>query len=78
MLRVEEAASALGADARPREIADRLREQRRPLVAEPYIRTALSRAARKPQDEAPTTPMELASAVALNYAPLASSSPHSA
>ncbi|MDX3763457.1 hypothetical protein [Streptomyces sp. AK02-04a] len=77
MLRVEEAASALGADAKPREIADRLREQRRPLVAEPYIRTALSRAARKPQDEAPT-PMELASAVALNYAPLASSSPHSA
>jgi hypothetical protein len=55
---IEEAASALGPDAKAREIADRLREQRRLVVTEPYIRTALSRAAKKPQDEAPATPME--------------------
>ncbi|MGW1503775.1 conjugal transfer protein [Streptomyces mirabilis] len=55
---IEEAASALGPDAKAREIADRLREQRRLVVTEPYIRTALSRAAKKPQDEVPATPME--------------------
>jgi hypothetical protein len=55
---IEEAASALGPDAKAREIADRLREQRRLVVTEPYIRTALSRAAKKPQDEAPAAPME--------------------
>jgi hypothetical protein len=55
---IEEAASVLGPDAKAREIADRLREQRRLVVAEPYIRTALSRAAKKPQDEVPAAPME--------------------
>jgi hypothetical protein len=55
---IEEAASVLGPDAKAREIADRLREQRRLVVTEPYIRTALSRAAKKPQDEPPATPME--------------------
>ncbi|MEU9285984.1 hypothetical protein AB0D57_14970 [Streptomyces sp. NPDC048275] len=55
---IEEAASALGPDAKAREIADRLREQRRLVVAEPYIRTALSRAAKKPQPDVPATPME--------------------
>jgi hypothetical protein len=55
---IEEAASALGPDAKARQIADRLREQRRLVVTEPYIRTALSRAAAKQQGEAPATPME--------------------
>lgn len=55
---IEEAASALGPDAKARDIADLLREQRRLVVAEPYIRTALSRAAKKPQVEAPAKPME--------------------
>ncbi|MDU8998221.1 hypothetical protein [Streptomyces mirabilis] len=55
---IEEAASALGPDAKAREIADRLREQRRLVVTEPYIRTALSRAAKKPQSEVPNQPME--------------------
>jgi len=47
---IEEAASLLGADAKARDIADHLREQRRLIVGEPYIRTALSRASKKPQD----------------------------
>ncbi|MFF2933518.1 conjugal transfer protein [Streptomyces mirabilis] len=55
---IEEAASALGPDAKAREIADRLREQRRLVVTEPYIRTALSRAAKKDQPEPPATSME--------------------
>ncbi|WP_069885260.1 hypothetical protein [Streptomyces luteocolor] len=55
---VLEAASALGADASPREIAEHLETNRRLVVDEPYIRTALSRAAKKPQGEAPATPME--------------------
>lgn len=55
---IEEAAAALGPDASPRDIAGRLREQRRLVASEPYIRTALSRAAKKPQGEAPATPME--------------------
>ncbi|MGW2226814.1 hypothetical protein [Streptomyces formicae] len=55
---VLEAASALGADASPRAIADHLEETRRLVVDEPYIRTALSRAAKKPQGEATAPPME--------------------
>ena len=55
---IEEAASALGPDAKAREIADRLREQRRLVVTEPYIRTALSRAAKKPQGDDESKPME--------------------
>ncbi|MFJ4009444.1 conjugal transfer protein [Streptomyces sp. NPDC090026] len=45
---VVEAASILGPDARAREIAEHLAERRRLVVAEPYIRTALSRAAKRP------------------------------
>lgn len=55
---VIEAASALGPDAKAREIAQHLVQNRRLVVAEPYIRTALSRAAKKPQPEAPAKPME--------------------
>lgn len=55
---VEEAASTLGTAASPREIAEHLEQHRRLLVDEPYIRTALSRAAKKPQPEAPAKPME--------------------
>jgi hypothetical protein len=47
---VEEAASTLGTTASPREIAEHLERNRRLIVDEPYIRTALSRAAaKKPQ-----------------------------
>ncbi|MEU0084918.1 conjugal transfer protein [Streptomyces sp. NPDC006274] len=46
---VVEAASILGPDARAREIAEHLERHRRLVVTEPYIRTALSRAAKKPQ-----------------------------
>ncbi|WP_156722635.1 hypothetical protein [Streptomyces apocyni] len=55
---VVEAASILGPDAKAREIAEHLERHRRLVVGEPYIRTALSRAAKKPQDTAPATPME--------------------
>ncbi|WP_051858497.1 hypothetical protein [Streptomyces cellulosae] len=55
---VEEAASVLGEDASPRAIAEHLEAHRRLVVDEPYIRTALSRAAKKPQPETPATPME--------------------
>jgi len=55
---VEEAAAALGADASPRAIAEHLEHTRRLVVDEPYIRTALSRAAKKPQPETPAQPME--------------------
>jgi hypothetical protein len=55
---VEEAASALGTDASTRDIAEHLAQHRRLLVDEPYIRTALSRAAKKPQPETPAKPME--------------------
>lgn len=44
---VLEAASALGPDASPRAIAEHLERNRRLVVDEPYIRTALSRAAKK-------------------------------
>lgn len=55
---IEEAASALGEAASPRTIAEHLELHRRLVVDEPYIRTALSRAAKKPQPEPPATPME--------------------
>lgn len=49
---VAEAASALGESASPRDIAAHIARHRRLVVGEPYIRTALSRAAKK----APATP----------------------
>ncbi|MFJ8109966.1 hypothetical protein [Streptomyces sp. NPDC096132] len=55
---VEEAAAVLGADASPRAIAEHLEQNRRLVVDEPYIRTALSRAAKKPQPGTPAKPME--------------------
>ncbi|MGC9536547.1 hypothetical protein [Streptomyces sp. UG1] len=44
---VIEAASALGPDAKPREIVEHVARHRRLVVTEPYVRTALSRAAKK-------------------------------
>ncbi len=59
---VEEAASILGPDAKAKAIAEHLERNRRLLVDEPYIRAALSRAAKKaepqPQPETPAKPME--------------------
>lgn len=55
---VIEAASILGPDASARAIAEHIAERRRLVVTEPYIRTALSRAAAKQQSEAPAAPME--------------------
>jgi hypothetical protein len=55
---VEEAASVLGEGASPRAIAEHIAQHRRLLVDEPSGRTALSRAAKKPQPEAPAKPME--------------------
>jgi hypothetical protein len=55
---VEEAASALGPDASARDIAEHIARHRRLVVTEPYIRTALSRASKKPQPETPAKPME--------------------
>ncbi|MFE8962141.1 hypothetical protein [Streptomyces iakyrus] len=55
---VEEAASVLGEGASPRAIAEHIAQHRRLIVDEPYVRTALSRAAKKPQPEAPAKPME--------------------
>jgi hypothetical protein len=55
---VEEAAAFLGADASPRQISEHIAQHRRLLVDEPYVRTALSRAAKKPQPKAPAKPME--------------------
>lgn len=54
---VVEAASTLGPDAKARDIAGHLLENRRLVVAEPYIRTALSRAATKAQDSGDSGPM---------------------
>jgi hypothetical protein len=48
---VEEAASALGTDASPRDIATYLEAHRRLVVDEPYIRNALSRAAKRTTPE---------------------------
>jgi hypothetical protein len=55
---VVEAASALGPDASAREIAEHVARHRRLVVAEPYVRTALSRAAKKTEPEPPAKPME--------------------
>lgn len=55
---VVEAASALGPDASAREIAEHVARHRRLVVTEPYVRTALSRAAKKPQPDTPAKPME--------------------
>lgn len=55
---VLEAASILGPDAKAREIAEHVARHRRLVVTEPYIRTALSRAAKKPQSDADGKPME--------------------
>ncbi|MFF7200501.1 conjugal transfer protein [Streptomyces sp. NPDC008141] len=46
---IVEAASTLGPDAKARDIADHLAETRRLVVDEPYIRTALSRQAKRQQ-----------------------------
>jgi hypothetical protein len=55
---VEEAASALGPDPKPKAIVEHIAEHRRLVVDEAYVRTALSRAAKKPQPETPAKPME--------------------
>jgi len=55
---VVESASILGPDASAREIAEHVARHRRLVVTEPYIRTALSRAAKKPQPDVPAAPME--------------------
>ncbi|MEV8552580.1 conjugal transfer protein [Streptomyces glaucescens] len=49
---VIEAASTLGPDAKAKEIVDHVARHRRLVVAESYVRTALSRAAKRAQDEA--------------------------
>ena len=46
---VEEAASVLGPDAKAKDIVEHIARHRRLLVDEPYVRTALSRAAKKTQ-----------------------------
>jgi hypothetical protein len=53
---VEEAATTLGPAASPREIAEHLEQTRRLIVPENHIRTALSRAAKKPQPQRPPHP----------------------
>lgn len=53
---IEEAATALGPEASPREIAEHLEQNRRLIVPENHIRTALSRAAKKTEPESPATP----------------------
>lgn len=55
---VEEAATTLGDGASPRQIAEHIARHRRLLVDEPYVRTALSRAAKKTEPEPPAKPME--------------------
>lgn len=55
---VEEAASALGPDASPRDIAAHLEQHRRLIVDEPYVRTALFRAAKKPPPPAAAEPRD--------------------
>ncbi|MGW3024493.1 conjugal transfer protein [Streptomyces sp. NPDC001221] len=55
---VVEAASMLGPDAKAREIAEHVARHRRLVVTENYVRTALSRAAKKPQGDAQADPME--------------------
>lgn len=48
---VIEAASVLGPDAKPRDIVEHVERHRRLVVTEPYVRTALSRAAKKTEME---------------------------
>jgi hypothetical protein len=55
---VVEAASILGPDVSAREIAEHVARHRRLVVTEPYVRTALSRAAKKAEPEPPAAPME--------------------
>ena len=55
---IVEAASALGPDASAREIAEHVARNRRLVVTEPYVRTALSRAAKKATPDTPAQPME--------------------
>lgn len=50
---IQEAAAALGPDASAKAIAEHVARHRRLIVDEPYIRTALSRAAKKQQTPAP-------------------------
>ncbi|MER7967766.1 hypothetical protein ABTX35_01915 [Streptomyces sp. NPDC096080] len=54
---VLEAASVLGPDARAREIVEHVARHRRLVVTEPYVRTALSRAAKKPTAAPDADPM---------------------
>ncbi|MEU6099086.1 hypothetical protein ABZ823_30960, partial [Streptomyces sp. NPDC047079] len=55
---VIEAASALGPDAKAKEIVEHVARNRRLVVTEPYVRTALSRAAKRSDSQAPAKPME--------------------
>ncbi|MDG9717424.1 conjugal transfer protein [Streptomyces sp. DH24] len=55
---VVESASVLGPDASAREIAEHVARHRRLVVTEPYVRTALSRAAKKADPAPPAKPME--------------------
>ncbi|MGQ5580341.1 conjugal transfer protein [Streptomyces sp. ECR3.8] len=55
---VLEAASALGPDAKAKDIVEHIARHRRLIVDEPYVRTALSRAAKKEQPVTPAKPME--------------------
>ena len=55
---IVEAASVLGPDASAREIAEHVARNRRLVVTEPYVRTALSRARSKQQDDSPRADME--------------------
>lgn len=55
---VVEAASILGPDASARDIAEHVERRRRLVVTEPYVRTALSRAAKKTAPDTPPKPME--------------------
>lgn len=55
---IVQAASVLGPDAKAREIAEHVARHRRLVVTENYVRTALSREAKRQQGEAPAKPME--------------------
>ncbi|MFF9582473.1 hypothetical protein [Streptomyces achromogenes] len=55
---VIEAASTLGPDAKAKEIVEHVQRHRRLIVTEPYVRTALSRAAKRTDQQATAKPME--------------------
>lgn len=55
---VVEAASTLGPNVKAKEIVAHVARHRRLVVTEPYVRTALSRYAKKEQPETPAKPME--------------------